>query len=138
VGNERAVLLTWLGQGMQFSGAGTEPATSTVVIDGDAVGGPSPMLLLLLAAGACTGSDVVSILAKMRVRLRRCEIEVSGTRRTEDPRRFLALHLRFTLAGEKLDRAKAERAVSLSLATYCSVVHSLAPDIAIDHEIALA
>jgi putative redox protein len=122
---------------MRFSGAGTEPATAPVVIDGDAAAGPSPMLTLLLAAGACTGADVVSILTKMRVPLRGCEIEVTGTRRAEHPRRYVAIRLRFTLAGEGLDRAKAERAVSLSLATYCSVVHSLAPDIAIEREIVL-
>jgi putative redox protein len=138
VDNERSVRLSWLGEGTRFSGAGTQPVSTPVVIDGDAVAGPSPMLALLLAAGACTGADVVSILTKMRVGLQRCDVEVSGTRRAECPRRYVAVRLRFTLAGAGLDRAKAERAVALSLATYCSVVHSLAPDIAIEHEIVLA
>jgi putative redox protein len=74
----------------------------------------------------------------MRVRLRRCDIAVSGTRRDEHPRRYIAIRLRFTLAGDDLDRAQAERAVSLSLTKYCSVLHSLAPDIAVEHEIVLA
>jgi putative redox protein len=138
MGNTRSVRLTWLGEGMRFSGAGTEPGTPPVVIDGDGTAGPSPMLALLLAAGGCTGADVVSILAKMRVPLQHCEIEVSGTRRNEQPRRYAAIRLRFTLAGDGLDRPKAERAVSLSLTKYCSVVHSLAPDIAVEHEIVLA
>ncbi len=138
MGSDRAVQLTWLGTGMQFSGAGTEPATPPMVIDGDGAAGPSPMLALLLAAGGCTGADVVSILAKMQVHLRRCDIAVSGTRRDEHPRRYVAVRLRFTLAGDGLDRPRAERAVSLSLTKYCSVLHSLAPDVAIEHEIVLA
>lgn len=138
MGNERSVRLTWLGEGLQFSGAGTEPATPSVTIDGDGTAGPSPMLALLLAAGGCTGADIVSILAKMRVTLRRCEIDVTGVRRDQEPRRYVAIRFRFTLAGDGLDRAKAERAASLSLTKYCSVVHSLAPDIPIQHELVLA
>jgi putative redox protein len=95
------------------------------------------MITLLLAAAGCSGSDVVSILAKMRVDLRRCEVEVRGVRRDQEPRRYVAIRFRFTLAGTGLDRAKAERAVDLSLEKYCSVIHSLAPDIAVDREIVL-
>jgi uncharacterized OsmC-like protein len=36
-----------------------------------------------------------------------------------------------------LDRTKAERAVTLSLEKYCSVLHSLNPDTQLDHEIEL-
>lgn len=122
---------------MRFSGGGTEPATPAIAIDGDGESGPSPMIALLLAAAGCAGADVVVILKKMRVRLRELAIAVEGTRRDEEPRRYVALRVRFRLAGEGLDRAKAERAVSLSLEKYCSVVSSLAPDIAIDHAIDL-
>jgi putative redox protein len=123
---------------MRFEGGGTEPVTPGIVVDGDGADGPSPMITLLLAAAGCSGSDVVAILEKMRVRLRRCDVEVRGTRRDEDPRRYVALRFTFTLAGEGLDRAKAERAVDLSLTKYCSVVASLAPDVSIAREIVLA
>jgi putative redox protein len=95
------------------------------------------MQVLLIAAASCSGSDVVSILAKMRVTLRRFVVDVVGTRRDEEPRRYIAIRFRFALDGDGLDRAKAERAVALSLEKYCSVVSSLAPDIAISHEIVL-
>lgn len=132
---ERAARVTWSGAGMQFSGAGTDPASPPVVVDGDGTTGPGPMQMLLIAAAGCMGSDVVLMLAKMRVTLRRCEVDVTGTRRDEDPRRYIAIHFRFALEGDGLDRAKAERAVQLSVEKYCSVMHSLAPDIAISHEI---
>ncbi|GIW52702.1 MAG: hypothetical protein KatS3mg081_2057 [Gemmatimonadales bacterium] len=134
-GERRAVRLEWTGDGLRFRGGGIEPSTPAVEIDGDSQSGPSPMLALLLAAAGCSGADVVSILKKMRVELRRVEIEVSGRRREEAPRRYVSLHYRYLLSGSGLDRDKAERAVKLSLEKYCSVVHSLAPDIELSYEI---
>lgn len=122
---------------MRFEGGGTEPASPPIVIDGDGADGPSPMLTLLLAAAGCTGSDVVSILQKMRVELETLTIDVTGTRRDEEPRRYIALKFHFTIGGTGLDAGKAERAVSLSLDKYCSVVHSMNPDIAVEHAIEL-
>ncbi len=136
--DERAVVLEWMGGGMRFEGRGTNPQTPPIAVDGDGQAGPSPMLTLLLAVGGCSGSDVVAILEKMRVALRTLRIEVSGVRRDEEPRRFTEIRFRFVIVGEGLDRAKAERAVTLSLEKYCSVVHSLAPDILVRHEIEVA
>jgi putative redox protein len=135
---ERAVRLEWSGSGMQFTGAGVDPPSPPVLLDGDNTVGPGPMQVLLLAAACCTGSDVVLILEKMRVHLRAFAIDVVGVRRDEEPKRYIAIRFRFRLAGDGLDQAKAERAVDLSLEKYCSVVHSLAPDIAITREIELA
>jgi putative redox protein len=114
------------------------PETPAIIIDGDNIAGPGPMLCLLLAAAACSGSDVVLILQKMRVQLRELRIEVAGVRREAEPRRYTALHLDYHLAGEGLDPIKARRAIDLSLEKYCSVIHSLAPDIAITYALALA
>jgi putative redox protein len=136
--SERAVRLTWSGTGMRFEGGGTEPHAPSIVVDGDGADGPSPMITLLLAAAGCSGSDVVLMLEKMRVGLRRCDVEIRGVRRDEEPRRYVALRFRYTLAGDGLDAAKAERAVDLSLTKYCSVVASFAPDLTIDREIVLA
>jgi putative redox protein len=96
------------------------------------------MITLLLAAAGCSCADVVSILKKGRVDLEECVVEVSGLRREAEPRRYVSLHFKFRLRGAGLDLAKAERAVQLSLQKYCSVVHSLAPDIVTDYEIQLA
>lgn len=131
---KRAVL-TWQ-EGLRFSGGAPEgPST---MIDGDNVAAPGPMLTLLLAAASCSGSDVVVILEKMRVQLRRLQIDVTGVRREQEPRRYTAIHFDYHLAGEGLDQSKATRAIDLSLEKYCSVVHSLAPDIAITYALTLA
>ena len=129
------VTITWT-EGMRFEG-GTPDGPSTVV-DGDGVAGPSPVMTLLVAAAGCTGSDVISILQKMRLKVTEFRMEISGVRRDEEPRRFLSLHLVYHLAGESLEETKVRRAIDLSLEKYCSVTHSLAPDIAITYDVALA
>ena len=58
-------------------------------------------------------------------------------RREQEPRRYTAIHLEYHLRGDGLDEAKARRAIDLSITKYCSVVHSLAPDIAITHGLTL-
>jgi putative redox protein len=131
----KRVVLTWQ-EGLRF--AGGEADGPSTAIDGDNVAAPGPMLTLLLAAASCSGSDVVVILQKMRVQLRQLRIGVSGVRREQEPRRFTAIHFDYHLGGEGLDHAKATRAIDLSLEKYCSVIHSLAPDIAITYALTLA
>lgn len=133
----RAVRLEWTGTDLKFRGGGTEPRTPAIVIDGDGVDGPSPMLSLLLAAAACSGADVVEILRKMRVSIERLTIDLEGTRRDEEPRCYKGLRFRFIASGVGVDAVKLERAVTLSLEKYCSVVASLAPHITVGYEIAV-
>jgi|SRR5215210_4205472 len=123
-------------EGLQFVGG--EPDGPTVTIDGDNAAGPGPMLALLLAAASCTGSDVVLILQKMRVPFTDLHIEVAGVRRETEPRRYVSLHLDYRIGGSGIDPAKARRAIDLSLEKYCSVMHSLAPDIAVTYALSLA
>lgn len=132
--NERRVTLRWTG-GLAVRGRGIGDAG--IILDGDGVGGPSPMEALLLACGACTVADVVSVLEKMRVSLEACRLTVTGTRREEEPRRYVSLRLQYALRGEGLDETKARRAIDLSLDKYCSVMHSLAPDIDISYALDL-
>jgi putative redox protein len=131
----KQVELRWE-RGFIFTGG--EPSGPAIRIDADNAEAPGPMLLLLLAAASCTASDVVLILEKMRVALAECRIEAAGLRRESEPKRFVSLHLIFHLRGAGLDEAKARRAIDLSLAKYCSVVHSLAPDIVVTYDLRLA
>ncbi|MEO8139624.1 MAG: OsmC family protein [Gemmatimonadota bacterium] len=130
--NLRHATLAWT-QGLAFHGGA--PDGPSITIDGDSITGPGPMVTLLLAAAGCTGADVVSILEKMRAGLASLRIEVTGTRREEIPKRYVALHLVFHLAGRDLDEIRARRAIDLSLEKYCSVVHSLAPDIPVTYDV---
>ena len=52
-------------------------------------------------------------------------------RREQEPRRYTAIHFEYHIRGDGIDEAKARRAIDLSITKYCSVLHSLAPDITI-------
>lgn len=127
-------ILTWHGD-LRFSGG--EAGRPWVAIDADNVTAPGPMILLLLAAAACSGADAVPMLKKMRVDLTSLEIRMSGQRRVEDPRRYTAIRFEWHLKGAGLDEAKARRAIDLSMEKYCSVLGSLAPDIALSYALHL-
>ena len=131
----KRITLEWQ-DGLRFRGG--EPNGPSILIDGDNAEGPGPMLTLLLAAAACTGSDVVVVLKKMRVSFSALRIEVSAVRRETEPRRYVSLHLDYSLTGTGIDPAKVRRAIDLSLEKYCSVIHSLASDIAITYALSLA
>jgi len=132
--NLRTVTVHWH-SGLRFDG-GVEGAPP-ITVDSDGTDGPGAMATLLVAVAGCSGADVVSILKKMQVELERCDITVTGRRAAEHPKRYLDLQLMFRLAGAGLDEAKARRAIDLSIAKYCSVIHSLNPDIPVSYELAL-
>ena len=128
------VALRWSGEGLCFEG-GPEGVTPSVV-DGGSKAGPSPMDHLLLAFAGCMGADVLDILNKSRVPIGQLEVDVVGTRAPTPPRRFVTINMVFRLSGPSdTDRPKVERALDLSRKTYCSVLHSLRPDLELSFEI---
>jgi len=129
------VTMRWL-KALQFEGSGT--GRPPILVDGDSAAATSPIELLLLAAATCTASDVVIILQKQRVKLEALDVAVHGTRRETAPRRYTAIAFHFAVRGEGADDVRVRRAVDLSLEKYCSVVASLAPDIAISYDVAIA
>lgn len=126
----------WTGE-LRFDGqaVGGRPP---VAVDGNSQTAISPVELLLVSAATCTMSDVVIILQKQRVQLRTLDVHLRATRRETEPRRVLALHFDWTIAGEGADETKARRAIDLSLEKYCSVMSSLAPDIAVTADVTIA
>jgi len=129
--------MRWVQQ-QQFEGRGNGANGPMILVDGDTKVATSPVELLLLAAATCTASDIVIILEKQRVKLESLGIEVEGTRREEQPRRFTAIAFHVKVRGEGADELKVRRAVGLSIEKYCSVVASLAPDIPITYDVAIA
>lgn len=96
---------------------------------GAAAVAPSPVDLLLVSLAGCHGMDVISILRKQRQAVRGYEIAVSGERRAEHPRAFVSIELVHRLAGDGLDPAAIDQAITLSHTKYCSVQASLDPRI---------
>jgi putative redox protein len=108
-----------------------------LTFDGTREMGASPTEGLLASLAACMGIDVVDILEKGRQDVDRCQIEISGDRRKDPPRRFTAIRMQVHLVGKKISRPRAERALELSRTTYCSVWNTLAPDTELDIELTI-
>jgi len=85
---------------------------------------PGPMELVLLALGACTATDVVSILQKKRQPLDLLEVFCSGERAKEPPTVWTKLEILYRLRGQ-LDEAAVKHAIELSEDKYCSVAAML-------------
>lgn len=91
-----------------------------------------PMQVLLASLGGCSGIDVVNILKKSRVEFDSIDIEVEGEREKDAvPAPFKQVHLLFRVHGKNIDKAKVDKAVSLSVEKYCSALASLDPNIQI-------
>ncbi len=83
--------------------------------------GSSPMELLLMALGGCTAMDVLTILAKKRIKLDDFEVLLDADRADTHPRVLTAIRLIYRFYGEDLKRSDLEVAVQLSEEKYCSV-----------------
>jgi putative redox protein len=121
-----SVKLNWDGE-MRFTGVNA--AGHETLIDGNKKAAASPVEILLEALGACTGVDVVLILEKMRTPAARLEISLEGNRQQTEPRYYTEVRLRFDIWGDGINPDKLERAIRLSIEKYCSVYHSLRPDL---------
>jgi putative redox protein len=112
---------------------GVTPSGHAITLDTDSNRScaPSPMELLLLAAGACTATDVASILVKKRQHVTRYVVEVSGERRAEYPRKYTSMKVHHILTGRGLSENAVAQAIELSDTKYCSVAASLRPGVEI-------
>jgi putative redox protein len=91
--------------------------------------GCSPTETLLLSIGGCLAIDVVSFLQKMRCEITQFRMDLSGERKLNPPQYYKSVELVMHISGEQLTPKKIDRAISLSQEKYCSVYHSLRPDI---------
>lgn len=117
--------LAWEGD-LRFSGRSGE---TRIVLDSAAQAGPSPVQALAYALAGCMAIDLVHILTKGRLSLDGLHAHLEGQRARDDPRRLVSVDLRFALRGD-LPPDRVARAIELSRERYCSVWHSLRPDIA--------
>lgn len=111
--------IKWIGEEKFVA---TSPSGHAITIDSDRASNkaPGPMELVLMALGACTATDVVSILKKKRQRLDSLEVICSGERAAEPPSVWIKLEILYRLRGA-LEEAAVQRAIELSEQKYCSV-----------------
>lgn len=111
--------VAWIGEEKFLA---TSPSGHALAVDSDRASNKAagPMELVLMALGACTATDVVSILKKKRQNLQSLEVVCSGERAADPPSVWVKLEVLYRLRGQ-LDEAAVRRAIELSEQKYCSV-----------------
>jgi putative redox protein len=133
---KQGISLDWK-KGMAFE---TELNGHKVTVDSDKDSGggdigPRPKALMLVALAGCTGMDVVSLLAKMRVELADLKIKVDGDVTEEHPKHFTSMHITYEFWGKELPMDKLEKVVSLSDEKYCGVAATFKQGFPVTHSI---
>lgn len=128
--------ITWI-NGRAF--LGESGSGHSVVMDGAPEHGGRdigirPMEMMLLGLGGCTSFDVIMILEKARENVTGYEVELEGTRATEDPKVYTHVKLVYTIRGRNLKPATVERAIKLSEEKYCSATKMFEKTAKIEHE----
>ncbi|EGQ8172410.1 OsmC family protein [Vibrio vulnificus] len=117
-----------------FKFLGTSQSGHSVVMDGN--GGataPSPMEMVLMAAGGCSSVDVVDGLKTAGQKVSSVNAKLSTERRETAPRIFTALNIHFVVSGEQLDEAIVAKVTADSLEKYCSVCLMLGAGVEMTH-----
>ena len=126
-------LKTAAGNSLRFDAQFTQ---GTIVLDsGEGAVAPNPVQHLLASLAACVGMDVISLLRKKRQQVSAYEITMSAERSNEHPRRLVSVHLVHRVTGHGVQRAALEDSLRLSVEKYCSVHHTLRPDLPITNDI---
>jgi putative redox protein len=118
--------LVWRG-GLHFTNA---PGSPAVELASSAQGVASPPQALAYAVMACMAMDVVYVIEKARHTLAAMTVRFDGERAPQPPRRFVTMTIHFEIAGDVPEEA-VDRAIALSREKYCSVWHTIRPDVAL-------
>ena len=118
------VTTTWKGN-LQFES--DNPNGKTVLMDttpehGGNNSGLSPKAMMLSSLAGCSGLDVISILDKMKVKLKDFRIDINGELTDEHPKYYHIVTVDYHFYGENLDEEKIKKAVYLSVEKYCGVM----------------
>jgi putative redox protein len=97
--------------------------------------GPRPKPLVLLALAGCTAMDVISLFKKFRMDVKDLKITVEGDMSEEHPKQYTKMNVIYNITGNNIDIKKAEKAVKLSMESYCGVSAQYKKGIDISYEI---
>ncbi len=123
-------------QGVTFMGK--TDSNHWVVMDGpEDFGGSNagirPKELILLGLAGCTGSDVVVILKKKKINIDGFEMNITADVQDTHPQVYTKINLEYVFYGKEIPKEAVERAIELSLKTYCSVTAMLQKAVEITH-----
>lgn len=123
---EYKATVKWAGDEF-FIGTGYTGHAQVMDSKGDRNAATSPLEMLLVAVAGCTAMDVISILEKKRQNVTAYDVQVSGTRADDHPRKFTAFHVHHIVRGRSVSEKAVADAIELSDTKYCSVAATVRP-----------
>lgn len=125
-GNEYNASVRYAGDGYFV---GTTPGGYPQLMDskGDRHAAPTPLEMLLVSVAACTAFDVQSILEKKRQDVTLYNVEITGERAEDHPRKFTKFHINHIVHGRGVSDKAVADAIELSDTKYCSVAATVRP-----------
>ena len=100
--------------------------------------GYTPLEMLLMSLGACSGGTIGYLLRKMGKTVTAISVNVRGTRREQHPTSFQKILLHFTVSSNDVKGADMEKAIKLAEESVCPVWAMVKgnAEIAADYELA--
>ncbi|MFB9215756.1 OsmC family protein [Vibrio sinaloensis] len=118
----------------EFKFLGQSQSGHSIIMDGN--GGataPSPMEMVLMAAGGCSSVDVVDGLKEAGQAVKECTAKLTTERRETAPRIFTQVNIHFAVSGDNLDPEVVAKVAADSLEKYCSVCLMLGQGVEMTH-----
>jgi putative redox protein len=120
---KHTLVATWLGNvAFESEITGHKIITDLTRESGGEDKGYSPKRLMLMALAGCTGIDVASIIAKMKLEVSSFRILIEADVTDNHPKYYESMHVVFEFTGKELPPEKLKRAVELSEEKYCGVM----------------
>ncbi|MFA6506570.1 MAG: OsmC family protein [Treponemataceae bacterium] len=127
MGDVKHIQIRWV-QGKEFE-ATTESGHRVITDAREEFGGknhgPSPMELLLVCLGNCTGISVADILLKKRQNLTAFELRVDGVGSDTHPKVYTDIEIVYVVHGRDISPKAVEDAIQLSKEKYCGISEML-------------
>lgn len=106
-----------------------------------AIGGSNsafrPMELLLVSLAGCSAIDVINIMNKQKQVIEDFQMEITGERIDGTPAPFKMIDVHFLIKGE-IKPNRLNKAMQLTKDKYCSVLHTLRPDVEVIYRYTLS
>ena len=124
MGSTNHITTRWTGD-MSFES--NNPSGHTFQIDaspdeGGRGEGLRPKALMLSSLAGCSGLDVAFIVRKMKLQVDGFYIDITARLTDSQPQTYEHVRMEFHFSGSRLNEAKLERAVALSVDKYCGVM----------------
>ncbi|HSD13153.1 MAG TPA: OsmC family protein [Flavobacterium sp.] len=118
------ITTSWKGK-MKFES--DNPSGDIIVMDsgpdhGGEGSGLRPKAMMLSSLAGCTGLDVASLIEKMKLEVEDFKIITEGDLTKEHPKTYHTVRVNYHFYGKNLNEKKLERAVNLSVESYCGVM----------------